>query len=65
MGVIHRVKRSWQFPDLTLSLQVLRGRTLNSPDHVEAYNREVTNNWKLLSRGKLELTREYMEPLHM
>ena len=48
-----------------MSLQVLRGRTLNSPDHVEAYNREVTNNWKLLSRGQLELSRESMEPLHM
>ena len=48
-----------------MALQVLRGRTLNSPEHVAAYNREVTNNWKLLSRGKLELSRESMEPLHM
>ena len=28
-------------------------------DKISKYNREVTNNWKLLSRGKLEISPDY------
>merc|ERR1719228_2803564 len=43
--------------------KVLRGKTLIDPPPIEAYNKDVINNWKLLSRGQLKLSPEYTSHL--
>jgi len=43
--------------------KVLRGKTMTNVDHIKIYEKEVVNNWKLLSRGKLELDPNYEEHL--
>ena len=43
--------------------KVLRGRTITSPKRIAEYNKEVTSNWKLLAKGKLELEASYQRHL--
>ena len=43
--------------------KVLRGRTITSPERIAEYNKEVTSNWKLLAKGKLELEMSYQQHL--
>ena len=43
--------------------KVLRGATLTSPERIAEYNAEVTSNWKLLAKGKLELDSNYQQHL--
>jgi len=39
--------------------KVVKSKTLLVKDKIQDYNKEVVNNWKLLSKGKLELDPEY------
>ena len=39
--------------------QVLRAKTLTDQKMIREYNKEVNTNWKLLSRGKLDLDPAY------
>ena len=32
---------------------------MTNADHIKIYEKEVVNNWKLLSKGKLELDPNY------
>ena len=43
--------------------KVLRGRTITNPKKIAEYNAEVTSNWKLLAKGKLELEEGYQRHL--
>ena len=43
--------------------KVLRGRTITNPEKIAEYNAEVTRNWKLLAKGKLELEEGYQRHL--
>merc|ERR1719318_39205 len=43
--------------------QILRGRTCYEKEGIEKYNKEVVKNWKLLSKGQLELDPRYEEHL--
>ena len=43
--------------------KVLRQRPCYARKVIEKYNKDVVNNWKLLSRGKLELEPKYQEHL--
>ena len=43
--------------------KVLRGRTITNPGMIAEYNKEVTSNWKLLAKGKLELEANYQRHL--
>jgi len=43
--------------------KVLRGRTITNPEKIAEYNAEVTSNWKLLAKGKLELEEGYQRHL--
>jgi len=43
--------------------QVLKARTCYEKEVIEKYNKEVVQNWKLLSKGQLELEPRYEEHL--
>ena len=59
-SVIHQVKHLENIRNqLNNLLQVLRSRSMCDEDKISKYNKEVTNNWKLLSRGKLEISPDY------
>ena len=42
---------------------MLKGRTLLDEEEINKYNKEVTQNWKLLTRGKLEISPDYEKHL--
>eukprot|EP00092_Neocalanus_flemingeri_P007440 GFUD01008036.1.p1 GENE.GFUD01008036.1~~GFUD01008036.1.p1 ORF type:complete len:470 (+),score=147.22 GFUD01008036.1:44-1453(+) len=43
--------------------KVLRSKTLLVKDRIKEYNKEVVNNWKLLSKGQLQLEPQYEKHL--
>jgi len=59
---IERLSES--FPATTsVIVKVLKSRTVYEPEKIRKYNDEVTTNWKLLSKGQIQLDADYEKHL--